>query len=275
MKLFRSICALTFLLGLAVPLQAQTCSASIPESTPTAEFTDHGDGTVTHSRTGLMWKRCAEGQTWSTGTCSIVLAGYATTWTDALLAARNSNFANHTDWRLPNFKELESIVEDKCYSPAINASIFPNTPPSLFWSASAAASGSGYVWSLYFTHGILSSLYKNFVGQVRLVRSGQSFAAFDALKTSAPICTLGANLTSVRKGGAATLTATCNPAAASFTWTGGTCAGTSASTCLVSPPATTTYAVTGTNGFGANTSAPVTVTVKKNDLTPILMLLLD
>jgi len=178
MKLFRTFCALTCLPGLAVPLHAQTCNANIPESTPTVEFTDHGDGTVTHSRTGLMWKRCAEGQAWSAGTCTTGLASYAT-WTAALLAARNANFANHTDWRLPNYKELESIVEDKCYSPSVNASIFPSTPVSLFWSASAVASDSGYAWGVNFYSGTLG-LYKDFAGQVRLVRSGQSFGAFDA-----------------------------------------------------------------------------------------------
>jgi len=275
MKLHVFIFALSGLLGSDISLQAQTCNPNIAESTPAAEFTVHGDGTATHNRTGLMWKRCAEGQTWSAGSC----AGTAgtTNWVGALLAARNVNFANHTDWRLPNYKDLESIVEDKCYGTSINASIFPNTPATYFWSASAYARNSSWAWSVYFEIGHAFPNFKYSTYPVRLVRAGQSFGAFDAYNFSAPICTLSVTSTSVRKNGTATLTATCNPEATSYAWTGGTCAGTSASTCLVSPPTTTTYTVTGTNDFDSNTSAPVTVTVNanKNDLTPVLMLLLD
>ena len=61
-------------LALAVILAAQTaafdagaaCTAANPnaaatESTPTSAFTNHGDGTLTHGLTGLMWKQCPQG----------------------------------------------------------------------------------------------------------------------------------------------------------------------------------------------------------------------
>jgi len=92
--------------------------------------------------------------------------------------------------------------------------------------------------------------------------------------SNAPICTLGVTPASVSKNGRATLTANCSPTATSYTWTGGTCAGTTTASCAVSPAVTTTYSVTGTNSYGSNT-ATVTVTAKAVDLTPILMLLLD
>lgn len=91
---------------------------------------------------------------------------------------------------------------------------------------------------------------------------------------SAPVCTLSAVPAKVRKGGTSTLTATCNPAATSFTWTGGACAGNTTNTCIEALNATTPYSVTGTNSFGSDT-ATATVSVKPADLTPILMLLLD
>ena len=88
------------------------------------------------------------------------------------------------------------------------------------------------------------------------------------------LCTLSARPGVTRAGHPSTLTALCVPAATSYNWTGGTCAGTTASTCSVTPTVTTAYGVTGTNSNGSG-SASATVTVKAVDLTPILMLLLD
>ncbi len=234
MKLHRIIVALGCPLGLAAPLLAQTCNANMAESTPTAEFTDHGNGTVTHSRTGLMWKRCAEGQSWNAGSCTTLSPG-AVSWADALLAARQATFAGYTDWRLPNVKELKSIVEDKCYSPSINTSIFPNTPASSFWSASAYAGYSGYAWYVNFGYGFAGVSVKSGADQVRLVRAGQSFGSFDAddivpltvSKTGAGSVT-GAGIScgstcSGKAGRDFQVTLTATPAANLTTW-GGACA---------------------------------------------------
>jgi len=276
MKMFKTIGAVLCLLGLAAPLQAQTCNANLAQSTLSDEFTDHGDGTVTHSRTGLMWKRCAGDQTW---TCTVATDGQ--TWAGALLAARNASVAGHTDWRLPNVKELKSIAEDKCYNPSINTSIFPNTSASGFWSASADADSSSKAWVVDFYGGGANTYNKYYKYQVRLVRAGQSYGSFDAtgLPASTPQCTLTATPPSVRKNGSARLSANCTQSPTSYNWTdgspgGGTCAGTHTVTCDVTPAATTTYSVVGVNGSGTGPSVSATVKVS-SDLTPILMLLLD
>ncbi len=67
------------------------------------EFTDNGDGTVTDHATELMWMQedNAEGVLWK----------------DALSYAANMEFAGNSDWRLPDAKELQSIV-DYTRSPA-------------------------------------------------------------------------------------------------------------------------------------------------------------
>ena len=91
---------------------------------------------------------------------------------------------------------------------------------------------------------------------------------------AAPVCTLTASPTTVPKNGASVLTSNCTNSPTSYSWTGGTCAGTTAATCTVNPAATTTYGVTGTNSAGSG-AASATVTVRTIDLTPILMLLLD
>ncbi|MCI5158155.1 MAG: DUF1566 domain-containing protein, partial [Candidatus Electrothrix sp. AUS1_2] len=37
------------------------CESNTPASTPNSQLIDNGDGTITDSKTGLMWKQCVEG----------------------------------------------------------------------------------------------------------------------------------------------------------------------------------------------------------------------
>lgn len=61
------------------------------------DLSDNGDGTVIDAATGLMWMQQDSGQ------------GMA--WEDALSYAEDADFAEHTDWRLPNAKELQGLVD--------------------------------------------------------------------------------------------------------------------------------------------------------------------
>ena len=152
---------------------AQTCNseAEIPSSTPDSRFTDHGNGTVTDTLTGLMWAHCVAGLSGAgctTGTAS------THTWQGALDLADADAHAGYTDWRLPNIQELSSIVEQRCLSPAINLAVFPNTPASVVWSASPSAFNSNSAWFVNFVIGDSGDSGRggSFFG-VRLVRSGQ------------------------------------------------------------------------------------------------------
>ena len=122
-----------------------------------APFTvDTVNGTVTDAATGLMWDRCAWGQTGTS--CSGSPA--ASTWAQALTAAQTANTTAHkgyTDWRLPNKNELESLVKIDAVSPAIDITAFPNTPasgnPRIFWSSTNYAPDPAIAWFVYFDVG--------------------------------------------------------------------------------------------------------------------------
>ena len=115
---------------LAVP-----CQSNFPATNPDSVYIDHGDGTVTDTRTGLMWKQCNEGL--SGATCEIG-SSLLLNWDEALALAEASTFAGYSDWRLPNVKELSSLVEECRREPAINTNLFP-TIHSTLWSGSPVA----------------------------------------------------------------------------------------------------------------------------------------
>ncbi len=90
-------------------------------------FADNGDDTITDTATGLMWTRVDSGDPGLYGENDGAL-----TWSDALNLAESSDFAGYDDWRLPNAKELQSIV-DYTRSPDATASaaidpVFDITP---------------------------------------------------------------------------------------------------------------------------------------------------
>ena len=156
-KAMAGVCA--FLL--ASSAGAQICKEdSINQTTDPDRFVIHDDGTVTDAQTGLMWSVCAIGQTYNEGTCAG--AARSMDWNAALQAAQTVNsaggIAGHTGWRLPNIKELGSLVEYQCHSPAINLEVFPDTPNSTFWSSTpypgnGADGAPAQARSIYFATG--------------------------------------------------------------------------------------------------------------------------
>ena len=158
-------------------VEAQICINQIPKTTPTIHFTLNNNGTVTHNPTGLMWKVCSEGQAWqiSTGSCSESALTY--TWQEALQIPQSLNsqggYAGHNDWRLPNIKELDSISEMSCYSPAINTAMFNAPSISMYWSASPYALNSSYAWAVNSGYGLVKAYDRSNYYHVRLVRNQQ------------------------------------------------------------------------------------------------------
>jgi len=134
-----------FFLMLVDPLVvfSQGCNDAIIATT--SHLQDNADGTVSDAKTGLIWKKCSEGQRWNAdmNACDGSVNHY--TWQAALQQSEQVNQGNagenlaKVDWRLPNIKELASIVELKCWQPSINISVFPATRSAWVWSSSSLA----------------------------------------------------------------------------------------------------------------------------------------
>lgn len=158
---------------------AQTCNPNIIADAPDSRYYFSPFGTLVFDKktkqslsiSRLTWMRCALGQSWTGSTCTGSPRTY--TWKNALLRAESTVFAGFTDWRLPNRKELDSLVEHRCYSPAINLTAFPNAPSVTFWSSSPNANYSGYAWIVDFDSGDDYNGPGNGPYAVRLVRGGQ------------------------------------------------------------------------------------------------------
>lgn len=148
---------------------AQTCLESITATTPTEQFIDNGDGTLTDSVRGLMWMRCSLGQSWQNNSCS----GEALqlNWQQALVVAHGFEYAGQRGWRLPNVKELSSITEGQCVRPAINSELFPNTPADDYWSATPSVTDPERAWVIAFFNSSNSIKQKSLFVYARLVRT--------------------------------------------------------------------------------------------------------
>lgn len=131
------------------PMGGKTVRAVRGDIYGTNSFTDNSDGTITDNASGLMWMRDD--------------SQLAMDWEAALTYAQTKNSENylgHNDWRLPNVKELQSIVN---YSRSPSATNSANLGPAidpLFnctpITNEAGVSDYGYYWtstSALFTSG--------------------------------------------------------------------------------------------------------------------------
>lgn len=96
-------------------------------------FVDNGDGTISDLNTGLTWQKEDSNEGMS--------------WENALEYSENLEFANYTDWRLPNAKELQSIVDySRCPDIADSAAIDP-----IFEISSITNEGGGGDYPFFWT----------------------------------------------------------------------------------------------------------------------------
>lgn len=93
-------------------------------------------------------------------------------WQEAINYCEDLNFAGYNDWRLPNYNEIESIIDYKKYNPSIN-SAFQNTSSYGYWSSTTNALQTVGAMSFDFRDGSAAWSGKLATEYVRCVRTGQ------------------------------------------------------------------------------------------------------
>jgi len=137
---------------------------------PVPRFTDNVDGTVTDNLTGLIWLKNAN-------------RFNAREWSNALsncntLADDGSNLTDDSvagDWRLPNVKELQSLIDYGSFDPALpSGHPFTGVVSNYYWSSTTVADFTGVAWGVNLGNGYV--YYDDKVGfsfYVWPVRGGQ------------------------------------------------------------------------------------------------------
>ncbi len=181
-------------------------------ATPAASFTDNGNGTVSDNVTGLMWMKCSRGTAYQPGTndCAAgTLQGF--NWQAALAEAVAANGSGgtfgYTDWRLPNTKELETLMRYDL-NPTIDQAFFPlpilqAAPWGQFWSSTIATASIANAFYADFRIGGVFTVARSQQRHVRLVRGGPAYDPFD----NQGINIIAASVTAIAQT-AATLNAT-------------------------------------------------------------------
>lgn len=130
-------------------------------------YTDNGNGTITDNRTTLMWVKDGN----SPG-CN---NGVSLTWEQALSFCEGLSYAGYSDWRLPNVRELGSIINDGVTNPTISTAYFPNTKTGgvgQYWTSTTQIADPTVAWQINFYNGGVSGSYKTTSFNVRCVRAG-------------------------------------------------------------------------------------------------------
>lgn len=130
-------------------------------------FNDNGNSTVTDLTTNLIWQQCSAGLS-GAGCATGAAATY--TWENAISNCEGLSLGGFTDWRLPNVKELKSIADMATFGPAINATYFPATQSSNYWSSTTYMGSTTTAWVVVFNDGYTLNAFKTNTSYVRCVR---------------------------------------------------------------------------------------------------------
>ncbi|NJO16813.1 MAG: DUF1566 domain-containing protein [Thioploca sp.] len=151
--------------------------------TMSPRFTDNGDGTVKDNLTGLIWLKKANciGTDNSSSDADGTIGDGMVYWQTALNFVTNLNATpancgvTQTDWRLPNLKELQSLIDYGQSNPALpSGHPFSGVQSDHYWSATTVASSStSLAWGVNLGYGSVVTNDKTGPYYVWPVRGGQ------------------------------------------------------------------------------------------------------
>jgi hypothetical protein len=149
-------------------------------------YRDNGDGTITDTNTGLMWeKKVGEAGLHYHDDHFIWTPGPGSVWEWlAKINAENggAGFAGHTDWRLPNLRELQSIINYQNFGPSVasefNSACMPGcsmaacscTEASSLWTSTTFMADPTLAWWVDFANGFVGNDLKTAPWHARAVR---------------------------------------------------------------------------------------------------------
>ena len=179
-----TLLAWLILLPLIPSLSSQTIYDHVDNDWPNSRYIVHGDGTVTDTATSLMWRQCIVDKDYdaNTNSCSGG-SGTKIKWHVAIETTNSYSDGTYSDWRLPNIKELESIIAYDRSAPTINADIFIGIASAYngagdyaYWSSTPRASTSTDVyamWARFDTGKISTSIRDSGIVSYIMVRDAQ------------------------------------------------------------------------------------------------------
>jgi hypothetical protein len=133
-------------------------------------YADNGDGTITDTRTGLTWEKLSDDGTihdWDN------TYSWATAFSGKVATLNSTGFAGHTDWRLPNVNELQSLIDYGTTNPAVSSAFNSGCVPGCtvatcsctrsasYWPSTSSQSSPTLAWTVFFGSGLVGNSTKS------------------------------------------------------------------------------------------------------------------
>lgn len=163
-------------------------------------YTNNGDSTITDTDTGLMWTQTPSA---------------AMNWNAAISYAEGLTTGTYTDWRLPNVKELQSLVDITLATstssatalPCLQRTLFPAATATACWSSTPLRSGGTPTQAWLVEFGVNTAISPP--------RGAQGIVSYEPFSSSYPVFAVrnaAATIRSISQGRATTTTANLLPA---------------------------------------------------------------